>query len=239
LTNSSKLAALGEMAGGVAHEINNPLQILSLSNEQMRMLLMNDDLNLSRSECEKLCDQMESTIDRVTDIVKGMKLISRDGHQDAYESLNLKEVVEDTLSLCREKFHNHGVKLYFYEDQGINDLVMAQKVRLSQVILNLLNNAFDAIQPNSSKIIRVYLGKTKSDHVSLSVSDNGAGVPEELIDKVFQPFFTTKDIGKGTGLGLSISKGIIEQHNGNFFIDKEDHSKFVIELPEIKENQNA
>lgn len=232
LANSSKLAALGEMAGGVAHEINNPLQILSLHNEQVRMLLMNDDLNTSKKDLDTLCDDMENTIERINNIVKGMKIISRNGNNDPFEACDVREVVNETLAVCKEKFKNNGVKFFFYEEEGENYTVMAQKVRLSQVVLNILSNAFDAIEKNNKKIIRVYLSKSEN-LVNLSISDNGPGVPEELIAKVFQPFFTTKAIGKGTGLGLSISKEIIEQHNGIFSIDPEDHSKFIISIPEL------
>lgn len=231
LTNSSKLAALGEMAGGVAHEINNPLQILSLSVEQIRLLLEADKMDVVA--CEKVCEQMDSTIDRVNNIVKGMKLISRDGGQDPYEEVDIKQVVSETLSFCKEKFKNSGVKLLVYEEDHSSYKVLGQKVRISQVILNLLNNAFDAISKNRNKTIRVSLGHN-NDNVIIAISDSGPGVPDELVEKIFQPFFTTKEIGKGTGLGLSISKGIIEQHKGSFYLDEDNRSKFIIKIPLAK-----
>jgi len=231
ISNSSRLAALGEMAGGVAHEINNPLQILSLSIEQLKFLLENDKIN--GSECLKVCDQMETTVDRVNRIVKGMKLISRDGNNDPFERVDLKNVLNDTLNFCKERFKNHGVQIITFEQNEDKYEVLGQKVRLSQVVLNLLNNAFDAINKNKTKIIRLSLEK-ENGKVLLSVMDNGGGVPEEVSEKVFQPFFTTKEVGKGTGLGLSISKTIIEQHKGQFYLDKMNKSKFVIQIPDYK-----
>ena len=228
LANSSKLAALGEMAGGVAHEINNPLQILSLSVEQMRLFLAAKSVNIS--ECDKICDQIESTVDRVNNIVKGMKLISRDGNQDPFEKVDIRDVIKETFSFCKEKFKNNGVRLIFFEEELASHFILGQRVKLSQVVLNLLNNAFDAISKNKTKTIRVSIGQ-KDGQLVLSISDNGPGVPEELANKVFQPFFTTKEIGKGTGLGLSISKGIIEQHQGMFYLDENNRSKFMIEIP--------
>lgn len=235
LTNSSKLAALGEMAGGVAHEINNPLQSLMLYTDQMRFFLsMNDKLDgTDRAPMEKICDDMESTIDRINNIVKGMRLISRDGQSDSYEDVDIRELVKETLSLCNEKFRNHSVNLYLYEEEGKNYVIQAQRVRLSQVILNILNNAYDAIRDNNSRNVKIYLSNSEGQ-VKLAISDNGPGVPKDLEEKVFQPFFTTKPIGKGTGLGLSISKGIIEQHKGVFCLDEEDKSKFIISIPEVK-----
>lgn len=237
LTNSSKLAALGEMAGGVAHEINNPLQILGLSIEQMRLLNLSKNRNIQ--EYDKLCDQMESTVDRVTNIIKGMKLISRDGKQDPFEKLDVRDVVHETLSFCKERFKNAGVKIFYFEEDLPDYWIAGQKVRLSQVILNLLNNAYDALSKYKDKKIRVGLESTDS-HIRIFISDNGPGVPDEVVDKIFQPFFTTKDIGKGTGLGLSISKGIIEQHQGTFYLSEDHRSKFVIEIPKYKiEVKNA
>ena len=229
LLNSSKLAALGEMAGGVAHEINNPLQILSLSTEQLRLFFMTDEIN--QHECEKICDQMEGTIDRINNIVKGMKIISRDGQEDPFETANASDIVHETLKFCKEKFKNHGVKLYVYEQQDTDYSIKAQRVRLSQVVLNILNNAFDATSVNENRIIRVSLGTDENNNVVISLGDNGPGVPESLSQKVFQPFFTTKEVGKGTGLGLSISKGIIEQHQGEFLLDQVERSKFTIKIP--------
>lgn len=228
LVNSSKLAALGEMAGGIAHEINNPLQILSLSVEQVRLLLAAKTVDVN--ECDKVCDQMESTIDRVNNIVKGMKLISRDGNQDPFEKVDIKHVVKETLSCCKEKFKNNGLRLIVFEEEKENYFVSGQRVRLSQVFLNLLHNAFDATSKNNTRAIRVSIGQSEGN-VVVSISDNGPGVPEELLNKIFQPFFTTKEIGKGTGLGLSISKGIVDQHNGKFYLDQENRSKFTIEIP--------
>lgn len=240
LVSNSQLASLGEMAGGIAHEINNPLQILSLYNEQMRIYLMNDDINPSKEEMEKICDQSESTIERINNIIKGMKIISRDGNQDNFERFNLKDLVNETLGFCNEKFKNNGVQVYLYEEECQGLYINAQRVKLSQVILNILNNAFDAISSNGSKIVRITLDKDQDKGiVRLSISDNGPGVPESLIQKVFQPFFTTKDVGKGTGLGLSISKGVIEEHHGNFYIDPNERSRFVIEIPESAGVQNA
>lgn len=234
LVNSSKLASLGEMAGGVAHEINNPLQIISLSVEQMRLLLTEKTINVP--EIGKICDEVESTIDRINNIVKGMKLISRDGNEDPFEKINLKSIVLETLGFCKEKFKNNGVKLILFDEVHDNYDVYAQRVMLSQVILNLLNNAFDAILKNNTKVIRIHLAKN-NDNIVLSIFDNGPGVPEHLVEKIFQPFFTTKEIGKGTGLGLSISKSIIEKHSGKISLDKDNHSKFIIELPLFNEGK--
>lgn len=229
LISKSKLATLGEMSAGVAHEINNPLTIIRGKAElALAMLKMKNPEYLPR-----VMDYSSSIIamtERITKIVKGLRTFARDADGDPFETKNISMLVDETLELCSTRFQNHGVKLIVHEiDPNLE--VMCRYIQLSQVLLNLLTNAFDAIQDNSEKWVAI---KVETNHqlVRLTVTDSGKGIPQHIVDKMMNPFFTTKDIGKGTGLGLSISKGIIESHQGKLFFNRHSaNTQFVIEIP--------
>ena len=142
----------------------------------------------------------------------------------------MKSLVADALELCSSRFHYHRVRMKVSaipEDLKIE----ARGVQIAQVLLNLLNNSFDAVEHLEDRWISIDVAETP-DAVELSVTDSGKGVPAEIREKIMQPFFTTKEIGKGTGLGLSISKGIVDSHSGQFFLDAAcANTRFVVRLP--------
>lgn len=227
LASSSKMSALGEMAGGVAHEINTPLAVIQMRTDQIMECMADKSLDDETLEnCMKAIDQ---TVKRISKIVNGLRSFARDGKKDPFEMYFVSKIVEDTFSLCREKFNNHGVLL---EYQAVGDVeISCRPGELSQVLLNLLNNSYDAIQTYSEKWVRVETA-IQIDRISISVTDCGPGIPPDIQKKLMQPFFTTKEIGKGTGLGLSISRGIVEAHSGKIWIDSNCvNTRFVVELP--------
>ena len=137
--------------------------------------------------------------------------------------------MNDTLALCSERFKAHGVNLQV-EDLREDISFAGRPVQISQVLLNLLNNAHDAIEALAEKWIKVSF-KNLEDRIRICVIDSGSGIPENVREKMMQPFFTTKAIGKGTGLGLSVSKGIIDEHQGVLTVDHTcPNTCFVIEL---------
>lgn len=219
LVNSSKMASLGEMAGGMAHEINNPLQIISGNVEILEM----DSGNTEALE------SIKETVVRVSKIVEGLRVFSRDGEKISYEPTLLTDVVHETLNLCNEKFKKHGIKLNV--DVSPFVYIKCNHIEISRVFLNLLNNAFDAIEEESNGKREVNIStEVDNDFVTVIFQDSGKDISEEAKDKMFQPFFTTKAIGKGTGLGLSISRGVIENHGGSISLDLNPKS-FKIILP--------
>ncbi|MCB9026443.1 MAG: hypothetical protein H6625_09020 [Bdellovibrionaceae bacterium] len=231
LTQSAKLVALGEMAGGVAHEINTPLTVIS--NHIFNLKTMQEmgvmDINILNSSLEKI----DSTVQRIASIVRGLQNMSRDGSLDKMKPTSIQEIVYEAFSMCEERFKSRGVE--FIKPQIPKNLVvMCRKVEIAQVLVNLLNNASDAIENSTVKQIAIKV-KDLEDNIEISVIDSGPGVPESIQDKLFHPFFTTKAVGKGTGLGLSISHGIINHHLGElFYSDKSGRSEFVISLPKPK-----
>ena len=228
MMNSAKMSALGEMAGGVAHEINNPLSMIALTVSQLQEVVQEEPLD--RPTVVQMTQMIEETVKRITAIVQGLKTFSRDGSKDQFESVYINEIIATSLNLCQEKMKHNSVKVDLYPIS--NDFtVECQAVQISQVFLNLISNACDAIATLSEKWIKIS-AKREGDFVQISITDSGKGIPKQNHEKIFQPFFTTKAVGSGTGLGLSISKGIIESHHGTLSLDtKCANTKFIISLP--------
>ena len=230
LTAASKLSTLGEMAGGVAHEINNPLAILSGRLQQIDRLCSASEIN--RVSILSVVDKCNATVLRISKIVTGLRLFSRDADQDPKVPYSLKLVIEESLDLSSERLKNAGVALSF--DCTEDQICLCRPTQISQVIVNLLNNAFDAILDKPEKWIKISLTTGPSKNAMIRVVDCGTGISPEVIDKIMHPFFTTKGVGKGTGLGLSISTGIIEEHGGILKVDPTSpHTCFLIELPVV------
>jgi two-component system NtrC family sensor kinase len=231
LLQSSKMCALGEMAGGIAHEINNPLAIISGSVEQLQRRLQADPIN--REEAKVALARIQKTVTRIANIVKGLLTFSRDGNHDPYQNVRAKSIVDDTLALCAEKFKMAGVRVDVAEVKE-ELFVDCRPTQISQVLLNLLNNAFDAVSAQVGEgkqpFIKIDVVE-QGENIEVHVTDSGAGIPEVVREKLFQPFFTTKPVNKGTGLGLSVSRGFVQAHDGELFLVDKPGTEFVIRLP--------
>lgn len=235
LLNSGKLMALGEMAGGIAHEINNPLAIIKTRSEQLREIV--DDVPLDVTLIKAITSDVEKTTDRIARIVQGLRTFSRDGSSDPFQAVNLRELVSDTISFCHERFRSCGIELRV---EPIDESLQfeGRATQISQVLLNLLNNAHDAIFNSQEKWVKVSALRA-GENIEIRVVDSGAGIPVEIQKKIFQPFFTTKEIGKGTGIGLSISFGIVRAHHGEIRIDdKCANTCFIVRLP-LQQNTSS
>lgn len=231
LVRSSRLAAIGEIAAGIAHEVNNPAAS-TLTNLE----LLNDDLKKLAAEVRKpdrsvssLVEAMElfctearesvrdslEGIQRIAFIVKGLRGFARiDG--DDVDSLDINEVVQTAGNLVRHQIR-HAARLEF--DLQAGERLPASRGRLIQVVLNLLLNAAQAIEEGGGGVILVSTSST-NDGILLRVEDDGPGVPPDMAQRVFDPFFTTKGADRGTGLGLSVCADIIHRHRGTFRLSK-------------------
>lgn len=226
LIHSSNILALGEMSGNIAHEINNPLQILMSHVESLQRQFKRED---GAERVVQQLDIMDRTIDKMAKLVKGLRNLSRDVSADNMTLFSVSEVVDEVYSISEQRLKDLGVKFYSHGEEGLK--VKGHAVQLSQVLINLLNNSVDAIEHLEEKWIKVevYLVENK---IHIAVTDSGKGISSEVARKIMHPFYTTKDPGKGTGLGLSISKSIIEKKGGAFTYDSESmNTRFVIELP--------
>jgi len=234
VAHSAKMAALGEMAAGVSHEINNPVTIIQGKVASLRNMALDNSLN--REQVCIVADKIEATASRIARIISGLRSFAREGRDDPVELISLKELILETLDYCQARFKNHGINLTMNEFPG--DLTLGcRPIQISQVLLNLLNNAFDAVKGRRESWVKLEIQTTLSEYITLVVSDSGPGIPFEVREKIMQPFFTTKAVGKGSGLGLSIAKGIVEGHGGRLYLDVESpYTSFVVNLPRPKEN---
>lgn len=201
--NSSKLASLGEMSAGIAHEINNPLAIISGSV---------DILSKISHDPEKFTERVESiqrATRRITKIVNGLRKFSRNSSENNYSEHSLSTIVRESMVLteAKAKRQNTLVTLELKTESPI----LCDEVAIEQVVINLISNAIDAIEGRDEKWVMVEVSED-SESILLRVTDSGLGIPDETQRRLFEPFFTTKPVGKGTGLGLSITKGILDEH---------------------------
>lgn len=227
-----KMATLGEMASGIAHEINNPLTIiLNKANQIIKSL---DQAEVNTVEAVKSSKKIISTVDRISKIVKGLRNFARDGANENLACISVKAIVTEVLDLCTARFVSNGIqlKLVAHPNDSVLDInVVCVCVQIEQVLLNLLNNAHDATLNGDSPEVELAVSRD-GQYIVITVTDSGPGIPLDIRDKIMQPFFTTKEIGKGTGIGLSISKGIMEKHKGELYLDQEsERTRFVVKLP--------
>jgi signal transduction histidine kinase/ActR/RegA family two-component response regulator len=224
LVQSEKLAAIGQLAAGVAHELNNPLTgILGFS----EMVLKCDTLPPQVREDVKSINTQSK---RCREIIQNLLQFSRrrEPHQ---ESVDIVPLLEATLRLVRYDFINSNIEIATDYDEDL-PAVFADPSQLQQVFLNLITNARQAMEKSPTKKLTL-LAKKKGQNVVLRFSDTGSGIAPEILGKIFDPFFTTKPVNQGTGLGLSISYGIIEQHHGKIQAESPESggTTFIVELP--------
>jgi len=229
LVNASRLSAIGEMAAAITHEINNPLGVI-LGRAEMIQALSNKG-QLDNANLQRLLETILVTGKRIEKIVRSMKTLAHRGQEEEpYTTCSVREIVSDSLELCTQRFRNHGIRMVTPSvDPGLS--LECHNHQIVQIIVNLLNNAFDAVVSRDEKWVELAV-KSSGDHVDFAVTDSGAGIPAEVQEKLFQPFFSTKRVQYGTGLGLSISRSIVEGHKGQLIYDSEcANTRFVVRLP--------
>lgn len=229
--HSARLSSLGEMASGIAHEIKNPLAIISgvnsiISKEILKIPSYNPSKILEKTS------QIDKNITRIVKIIESMRKLSRNDQSEIPEWFSLKGTINETLTLIEESLRLNNIKLYS-NHESFNVYILGHQIQISQVILNLINNAKDVLNGTSDPFIFINITMEDSQFLKIEIKDNGPGASQP--EKLFTPFFTTKDPGSGTGLGLSISKRITENHGGKIIYSKEeDVTIFSILIPKSK-----
>lgn len=212
LQTSSRLVALGEMVAGVGHEINNPLAIAQGYVERIERVLGN--MEISDSRLSTSIEKVHVAHERIKNIVSGMRTFARADKDQKY-LVSIPKALEETKNLLLELYKKEGVDLSVAEINFPNDIVvMGSTGKIQQIMMNIIQNAKDATEGKKERNIKCSLAKSTSKFCILTISDNGIGISEMILDKITQPFFTTKAAGKGTGLGLSIVSNLVKELNG-------------------------
>lgn len=217
LAQSSKLAAVGELAAGVAHEINNPLGIMNLYikliQDRLSELKFNDETINSYFSIQK------KSMERVVSIINEMRSFTRTSVQ-TLENVNIEEAIMATLRLIENIYSKENVLIEKYF-KATSENINGNFGKIQQIVLNLLSNAKDATEGRSDRIIKIYT-KNQEEYIIFEISDNGVGIEKKNMHKIFDTFFTTKPAGKGTGLGLSITYRLVEEMGGSIEVDSKE-----------------
>ena len=228
LHQSAKLAAVGELASGVTHEINNPLAVVIGYSE---MMLGDQELS---DETKKAAQSINREAERAKKVIQGLLSFARK-HNPEKELIDLNDVIDTTLGLVSYELKKNGIELKLDLDPKLPRIV-ADPNQLQQVFMNLVINAEHAMKESSGpRELKISSGvkEGNSDFVQLNFEDSGPGIPADKLNKIFDPFYTTKPKGEGTGLGLSVSFGIIKEHGGYIYAEnsKSGGARFTIDLP--------
>ena len=256
LVQSEKMASVGQLTAGIAHEINNPINFVSSNvnplkrdiGDLLRVLkayeavveksCRDSDFNSVEElkneleyeyilkEVDDLLTGIEEGAQRTTEIVKGLRNFSRID-EDEQKKADIHQGIDSTLLVLHNELKRH---IKVIKNYGEVPEILCFPGKLNQVFLNIIKNASQAIEGEG--IIEITTSSTNKD-VKISIKDNGSGMDQETLKKMYDPFFTTKEIGVGTGLGLSISYAIIEEHGGKIVVKSEPGkgSEFIITLP--------
>lgn len=228
LMQQSKLAAIGELASGIMHDIRNPLSIIMTYNEMIEDSLSEPNLSSIKNASQKI-EKASSRIERLTKHLREFVRLEA----DEPASFTIKELIDECLLMVESRIAASGVKLINNEVHLITKKIIGRPNRLEQVFINLIGNACDAcLKKNGPKEVYI-LAKEIDGAVEISIKDTGSGIKQEDLPSIFDAFFTTKPKGQGTGLGLSISKGIIHDQGGSINVSSVygEGACFTVQLP--------
>ncbi|MDY0327494.1 MAG: HAMP domain-containing sensor histidine kinase, partial [Arcobacteraceae bacterium] len=236
LIQQNKTATMGEMMSAIVHQWKQPLNIMSIANSSIQLDMMMDNIN--KENLEKQTDNIEKQIDHMNDTMNDFRSFFKPSQKSNYE---VKKVVEDVTQLIGAIYKSNGVNILVDVEDGC--VTSGYQSELSQVFINILNNARDIILEKNPDIRNILIEiKKVNQKIVIKVKDFAGGIPEDIIERIFEPYFTTKPDDKGTGIGLDMSKVIIEKVAGKIYAVNETHeldnktykgATFIIELEAI------
>lgn len=230
LVQSSKLVSLGEMTSGLVHEINNPLSVIDMSSRRLKKLVGDDEVDSNK--LLKEIDRISTIAERTAKIINGVKRFSGGELQNHKSENKLNDLINDAITLCDFKAEKEEIK-FIVDDRSNGCTKFFSFLEVSQVVVNLLNNAIDAMEGQLEKKILISI----EDH-RVVIHDNGPGIPLDFQDKILEPYFTTKPLGKGTGLGLSISQDLCRNNDINMCLEPSAKgARFILDFRELNDNE--
>lgn len=235
-----RIEGLSHMAGGLAHEINNPLSIIQARASDLGELAT-EAASVPSEAVAKACESIVRTTNRAIRILKGLHGFAREGSKDPMHRASLYAIADQSIELVQRRFQTHNIYLRVSSEANIPD-IECREVQVSQIMLNLLNNAFDAVDsvaagkaPAPERWVSLKMGLMNGDgpqQIWVEVVDSGPGIDEKFKAHLMEPFFTTKPVGAGLGVGLSLSRAIAQDHHGSLsLIGEEKHTCFRLVLP--------
>ena len=227
--NASKMATLSEMAGGVSHEINNPLTIIVGQIYTLKKIPKKNEVTEAvAATLVDISDKIKENSNRITKIIKDLRNFAKDASHDPFEVAELKPIILNSFELYSEKLKNYSFEVEFHCDEDF--YVSTRKVELQQAFSNLVVNSFDFGKGKEKSWIKVIISKVKTGHIQVLFSDSGGGISPSIQDKIFEPFFST-ELPKKTGLGLSIAQSIFQIHGGSISLIDGPITCFEVLLP--------
>lgn len=224
MINMGKYSELGLMSAGIAHEISNPLSIILGRVEHLLKRAPTSD----KESLLKGVEQVQAQAERIAHIIQGWRKYIYRNESHIEDFISLKDIIDDVSIFCGQRLKNHGIELRLKNLDGI--FVSGHKGQFEQAILNLITNSFDAIDHLSDKWIEIS-AKKSDDTIQIFFKDSGLGIPDDVQEKMLDPFFSTKQ-GKGTGLGLTLVRGIAQRHGGDLKYLEAPNTTFLLELPQ-------
>lgn len=234
LIQASKMTTLGTMAAGMAHEINQPLNVIQVCADFL-LKMIKKGVSIKEEDIKTMANDISSNVQRASEIIKHMRDFARQSEVVRIK-VNINDPIKDVFKVLGHQLKVHQIELELDLDPEL-PCIMADHNRLEQVFINLVTNAVDAMDKKGEELgdqewKRLLEIKSFSENgqAVVTVTDTGIGIPKDIIDKIFEPFFTTKEVGKGTGLGISISYGIVKDYNGTIEIKSEVGKGTTFEL---------
>ena len=230
IIQSSKLATLGEMATSVAHELNQPLNVIRMAAGNSRRKIFKGIIDPQYLN-DKL-ERIEGQTARAAAIIDHMRMFGREA-KESPEPIDPRNIVINALDLMGEQLRLAGIEIVTEFAENCTS-ILGHSIQMEQVILNLLTNARDAMVEAAGEAKITLKVFQVDDFIHITSEDTGSGIPDDVLSRIFEPFYTTKEMGKGTGLGLSVSYGIVRDMNGTIFAENiHNGARFTITLPTV------
>ncbi len=230
LVEQSKLAHLGQITAELAHEVNNPLSIIVGKTNLLKTRLK--DQNLDQEKVSGDIQSIEKNSERISKIIRSLNTFSRNSIHDPFENISILKIFDEVFEITKEKFKKNMIDFSIIIDENITyqSLIEARESEILQVLINLLNNSYDAVKKLEKKWIKITICESAT-YYEISLMDSGQKIQPEVAAKMMKPFYTTKPSGQGTGLGLSLALQIMTSHNGHLFYNADSkNTEFILKL---------